>query len=130
MYPSRLAELGLLSALRSAALRSPLPIDVDFGPVGRHSGEIETAVYFVCLEAMQNAAKHASGATAVWISLRENSALRFEIRDDGPGFAEETAEPGAGLTNMHDRLAAVGGELTVDSAPGRGTRIIGTVPLA
>jgi signal transduction histidine kinase len=65
----------------------------------------------------------------VRISLRENGLLTFEVRDDGPGLAKTTAGGGAGITNMRDRLAAVGGELTVDSAPGRGTRIMGRVPL-
>jgi signal transduction histidine kinase len=127
--PSLLADRGLPDALRSAALRSALPAKVDAHNVGRYPDEIETAVYFTCLEALQNAVKHARAATRVWITLRENGAVRFDVRDDGAGFAEATANRGSGLTNMRDRLAEVGGTVTIQAAHGRGTRVVGTVPL-
>ena len=79
---------------------------------------------------MQNAAKHALGATAVVIDLSDAGALRLEVRDDGAGFDRDQVVPGLGLSSMRDRLAAVGGELTIVSSPGHGTRIIGTIPLA
>ncbi|MGH2824188.1 MAG: sensor histidine kinase [Thermoleophilaceae bacterium] len=90
---------------------------------------MESAVYFCCLEALQNASKHARGASRVTISLTHDDALRFEVRDDGAGFDAEPHPPGAGLTNMRDRLVAVGGRLTISSAPGRGTVVEGSVPL-
>ena len=93
-------------------------------------------VYFTCLEAVQNAIKHAPSASAVWVRLSQNAySLSIEVRDDGPGFVtprqpeSDARRLHAGLRNMRDRLEAVGGSLTIDSAPGRGTRVIGRVPL-
>ena len=91
--------------------------------------EIETAVYFTCLEAVQNAVKHAGGATGVWISLVQERTLRFEILDDGAGFHPSAVTAEGSLRNMADRLEAIGGRLSIDSAPGRGTRVSGVVPL-
>ena len=96
----------------------------------RYPREIESAAYFCCLEAVQNVAKHATGATVAVIELADNGALRFEVRDDGAGFDERAASAGVGLTSMRDRLAAVGGELAIVSAPGKGTRVVGRIPLA
>jgi signal transduction histidine kinase len=128
-YPSLLVDRGLPDALRAAALRSVVPVELDVRDVGRYPDEIEAAVYFTCLEALQNTVKHARNATRVWIRLRENGGVRFDVRDDGAGFDEATGNRGAGLTNMRDRVAEVGGTLTIHAAPGRGTRITGTVPL-
>ena len=91
--------------------------------------QLESLLYFCSLEAMQNASKHASGATEVVVALSNDGILRFEVRDDGAGF-DPAVTSGAGLSNMQDRLAAVGGELTILSAVGQGTRVIGTVPAA
>jgi signal transduction histidine kinase len=125
--PPVLERHGLCEALHVVARSASLPTTVDAASVGRHAPEIEVAVYFTCLEALQNAVKHARGATAVSISIREDPLLRFEVRDDGAGFDPATRPRGAGLANMHDRLAAIGGSLTVSSTPGRGTRVTGTV---
>ena len=96
--------------------------------VGRYQPEVESAVYFCCLEALQNVAKHAPGAGSVGILLTDDGELRFEVRDDGPGLSGD-AEPGTGLTNMQDRLAAVGGKLVVRSEPGGGgTWVMGRIP--
>jgi signal transduction histidine kinase len=95
----------------------------------RYPAEVETAVYFCCLEALQNVAKHAPAARAVSLTVVDDGNLRFEVRDDGPGLAPGQASTGQGLTNMRDRLAAVGGELTIASEPGRGTAVSGVVPL-
>jgi signal transduction histidine kinase len=130
IYPSLLADQGLRDALRAVALRAPLPTTVECKGIGRYPPEVESAVYFSCLEALQNAAKHAQGATTVRLSVAANGELRFEVRDDGAGFDTEHAGNGQGLTSMHDRLAAVGGRLTVRSAPGQGTAVSGTVPTA
>ena len=81
------------------------------------------------MEALQNAGKHAHGATATVVDLSDHGALRMEVRDDGPGFDPATASVGAGFVNMRDRLAAVDGELVTLSIPGKGTRLIVTIPL-
>jgi signal transduction histidine kinase len=129
IYPAALADRGLADALRAAALRSPLPATVLVTGVGRYSREIETTAYFCCLEALQNAAKHANGASAAVIELSDDGSLRVEVRDDGAGFDVATVDHGAGLVNMRDRLSAVGGELATESSPGRGARIVITIPL-
>jgi signal transduction histidine kinase len=128
VYPPLLADQGLAEALRAAALRAPLDVTVSANGVGRHPPEVESAVYFCCLEALQNAAKHAGAATDVSVSLVEDDRLRFEVRDDGAGFDIRSAR-GAGLTNMRDRVTAVGGELEVASTPGEGAVVSGSVPI-
>jgi signal transduction histidine kinase len=128
VYPSLLADRGLEEALRSAALRSPVPASVSVDGEGRYPREVEAAVYFCCLEALQNVAKHAPDASAVSISLRRDGDLRFAVRDDGPGFSLNGS--GNGLMNMRDRVAAIGGTLEIVSAPGAGTEVIGSVPTA
>ncbi len=121
---------GIVEALRAAGRRHPVQTTVKADGVGRYPPELERAVYFACLEALQNSAKHAGTASAVSITLVDDGALRFAVRDDGIGFDVEDIRPGQGLTNMRDRLAAVGGELTIESAPGEGTCVRGVVPLA
>ena len=74
-------------------------------------------------------AKHAPDAETVSVSLNRNGDLRFEVRDDGPGFAMNGSNPGSGLVNMRDRIEAVGGELAIRSRPGAGTEIVGTIPV-
>lgn len=128
IYPPLLASGGLGEALRSASRHSSLPVTISADGVGRLVSEIESAVYFCCLEALQNASKHATGASCVKIEMRLEGDLHFEICDDGCGFASHTGE-GAGITGMRDRLAAVGGELRIDSSPGTGTRVFGRVSL-
>jgi signal transduction histidine kinase len=129
IYPSLLADGGLEEALRAAALGAPLPARVDSDGVRRYEPEVETTVYYACVEALHNAVKHARGATGVWISLSDDGALRFEVRDDGAGFTEPASSAGAGLTNIRDRLAALGGLVTIESDPGVGTRVAGIVPV-
>ena len=129
VYPSVLAARGLPDALRSAALQSPLSASVRVQGSDRYPLEVETAAYFCCIEALQNVVKHAPDARAVTISLSRNGDLRFEVRDDGPGFAVEETAPGDGLANMRDRMAAVGGELEIRSRPGAGTAVAGAIPV-
>ena len=130
IYPSPLADRGLVEALRSAALQTVLPATVHAdGTRDRYPRPIESAAYFCCLEAMQNAAKHAEGAKQIVLELSDNGVLLFEVRDDGEGFDLGAIEAGVGLTSMRDRLAAVGGELVIATAPGKGTRVIGRIPL-
>ena len=90
---------------------------------------IETTVYFCCQECIQNAAKHGGRGVSVTVRLREDAdSVSFIVEDDGAGFDPATAARGAGLTNLADRVAAVGGTLEIDARPGRGTRIRGEIP--
>jgi signal transduction histidine kinase len=129
VYPPLLADEGLGEALRAAARRAAVPATVSVDGIARYAPEVESAVYFCCMEALQNAAKHADGATEVTVRLVEDDRLRFEVRDDGPGFDDGDAGRGTGLTSMRDRISAVGGDLELSAAPGRGTAVIGSVPL-
>jgi signal transduction histidine kinase len=129
IYPAPLADRGLVEALRAAALRSRLPTTVLPDGIRRYAREIESAAYFCCLEALQNASKHAGDATAVIVHLSDDGQLRFEVRDDGQGFDPDTVTTGIGLTSMRDRVAAVGGEVTIWSRPGHGTRVSARIPL-
>jgi signal transduction histidine kinase len=123
-----LADEGLLAALTAQARKASLPVMVDADGVGRLPQEIEAAVYFSCLEALQNAAKHA-GASAATIRLgRRDGELTFEVADDGRGFDPAVITRGTGLQGIADRLAALGGTLEVRSQPGRGTTIVGSLP--
>ncbi len=127
IYPPVLADGGLEDAVRAIARRGTVPVRVTTRGLGRYPPEVEAAVYFCCLEALQNVAKHAPGARAVSLTVVDDGGLRFEVRDDGPGLAGGPPSGGQGLTNMRDRLAAVGGELTIDSEPGGGTTVTGVV---
>jgi signal transduction histidine kinase len=129
IYPALLADRGLVDALRSAARRSPVPVTVDAVGVTRHRPEIESAVYYTCLEALQNAAKHGLGATCARIVLREDGELTFDVCDDGAGFDPAMVRSGAGTRNMRDRVESLGGTLEVRSSPGAGTTVHGAVPL-
>jgi len=131
VYPSMLRDRGITEALRGVAAQSPVPVRIQAFGLKRHSTDIDTAVYFTCLEALQNVIKHAPTATRVRITLRESEVLMIDIRDDGPGFDPKSVlrHDGDGLRNMRDRMEAVGGSLTIESAPGQGTRILAWVPL-
>jgi len=129
IYPPLLADSGLAEALRAAGRRSPLPVAVTAAGIGRYGLDVESAVYFCCLEALQNAAKHAAGASVEVRLWEESGGLLFSVADDGPGFDPALARGGHGYTNMADRLGAIGGAVRWDSAPGRGTTISGSVPL-
>jgi signal transduction histidine kinase len=131
IYPPLLRDRGLAEALRTAATRSTLPVSVDAGSIGRYQPEIETAVYFCCLEAIQNAGKHAGAAASVEVALHEiGDNLEFVVADDGTGFDVDVAAHGDGFVNMRDRLGAFAGTMTVVSTPGQGTMITGRLPIA
>ena len=102
---------------------------VDDG-VRRHSEALEATAYCCCLEALQNAAKHAGPGFGATVRLDEDAAvLTFTVEDDGAGFDAGAVSPGSGLANLAERIEAVGGTLAIDSAPGTGTRIVGRLPL-
>lgn len=129
IYPPLLRDRGLAEALRTAAVRCPLPSTVDVDLPGRYPEAVETAAYFCCLEAMQNAGKYAGDGATLAVQVRgDESTLCFELVDDGAGFDTTTTAFGHGFVNMQDRLGAIGGELTVESAPGEGTRVRATIP--
>ncbi len=128
IYPSLLAEHGLGEALKSAGRRCPAPVTVDTRGIGRYDQDIEIAVYFCCLEALQNVAKHAGPDATASIRLRqERDELIAEVRDTGKGFTPVATVDNHGLRNMHDRIEAVGGVLIVDTL-GQGTCIRAVVP--
>ena len=131
IYPPLLMDRGLPDALRAAAGRAALPTDVEAEGIGRYPQQVEAAVYFCCLEAMQNAGKHAGEGATMIVTLREvEGALVFEVADTGAGFDISQRGSGSGFVNMTDRLGAMGGTVRVESAPGRGTKIRGRIPLA
>ena len=130
IYPPLLADAGLVSALRAQATKSGLPVVIEADGVSRYPQEAETAVYFCALEALQNTSKYAS-ATRITIRLsNSDDALAISVDDDGIGFDPTATGYGTGIQGMRDRLAALGGQLRVTSAPGAGTRIEGRVPVA
>jgi signal transduction histidine kinase len=131
IYPPLLADKGLPEALASAARRSVLPVEVDASTLGRYPADAEATVYFCVLEALQNSGKYAGEEAQVHVRVTEDSqTLTFAVSDDGRGFDPRTGHMGAGFTNMLDRLGALGGSLRVESAEGKGTRVVGLVPAA
>jgi len=130
IYPPLLRDRGLAEALRNSANRATLATDVEVEELERYPAEVEAAVYFCVLEAMQNAGKHAGEQAQVLVRVGEDEGrLWFEVGDDGAGFDPEVAAKGHGFVNMRDRLGAVGGELDVRSAPGEGATLRGTLPV-
>jgi signal transduction histidine kinase len=129
IYPPLLADSGLGEALRAAGNRSPLAVGVSADGIGRYTPEIEAAIYFCCLEALQNAAKHAPGARVGVRLWEESGGLLFSVSDDGPGFDSATATGGQGFVNMADRLGAIGGTVRWESHPGKGAQVLGSIPL-
>jgi signal transduction histidine kinase len=129
IYPPVLADRGLVEALRSQMARATVDARLETGDIGRYPQEIEAAVYFCVLEALQNVAKYAR-ATDVVVRLREDRGeLAFAVEDNGKGFDTRTTRHGAGLQNMEDRLSALGGSLEVRSRPGDGTIVEGWIPV-
>jgi signal transduction histidine kinase len=129
IYPPLLADKGLAAAIEAQARKSGLPVDVRAHGIGRYPQEIEAAVYFSVLEALQNVAKYAS-ASSVTVSLSERELeLVFSVTDDGRGFDPSTDGGGSGLQGIADRLGALDGRLTVTSAPGHGATVEGRLPL-
>jgi signal transduction histidine kinase len=131
VYPPLLADRGLEEAIRTVGARCAVPLDVDAREIGRYAPEIESAVYFCFLEALQNVLKHAKGARHVFVRLdgTNPAELRFSVRDDGAGGDDSGIEPGAGLTNMRDRMAAVDGDVSIASLRAVGTTVRGRVPV-
>jgi signal transduction histidine kinase len=128
IYPPLLADKGLGAALEAQARKAVVSTTVSADGIGRFPQDVESAVYFSCLEALQNIAKYAEASQATIVLTNGEGTLRFTVTDDGSGFDASTTSYGTGLQGIADRLAAMGGLLMVTSAPGKGTMITGTVP--
>jgi len=129
IYPPLLADQGLGAALEAQARRSVVPVVVSAAGLGRYPQEVEAAVYFSCLEALQNVAKYAD-ATAAQVELRAHDGrIEFSVIDDGVGFDATRTGYGTGLQGIADRLAVLDGSLVVRSTAGKGTAITGSLPV-
>jgi signal transduction histidine kinase len=128
IYPPLLADKGLVTALEAQVRRAAIPVQVRDDGVGRFGQDVEAAVYFSCLEALQNVAKYAEASQAEIVLTNGEGVLRFEVRDDGVGFDPERTGYGTGLQGIADRLAALDGSVEIQSAPGQGTTVTGSVP--
>jgi signal transduction histidine kinase len=127
--PPLLTRHGLVAALTAECAHSAVAVQLAADDVGMSEPHIELAVYLCCLESIQNAAKHAGGDATVAVRLhRADGELAFSVGDMGCGFDPRTTTPGAGLTNIRDRIEAVAGQLEIAAAPGRGTTVSGIVP--
>jgi signal transduction histidine kinase len=129
VYPPLLADKGLPAALSAHARKSHLPVSVESDGVVRYSPEAEAAVYFCCLEAMQNASKYATASHLKVVLSIEAGLLVFRVTDDGSGFDTSATPHGLGLQNMADRLSALGGTVQIESSPGCGTTVTGRLPV-
>lgn len=128
IYPPLLADKGLVVALEAQVRRAPVPVRISGEGVGRYGQDIEAAVYFSCLEALQNVAKYAEATQAELVLSNGGGMLQFVVRDDGVGFDPASTGYGTGLQGIADRLAALEGSVEIRSAVGRGTTVTGRVP--
>jgi signal transduction histidine kinase len=126
--PADVVVRGLAAALEGQARKSSVPVHVDADGIGRYSQEAEAAVYFCCLEALQNVAKYAQANTVDVRLVHTNGGLTFEVSDDGAGFDPGATSFGTGLQGMADRIEAIGGTLEIESEPGEGTTVRGRIP--
>jgi signal transduction histidine kinase len=129
IYPPLLADQGLRAALQAQARKAAVPTTVSVDDVGRYQQEVEAAVYFSVLEALNNVSKYAEATAAEVAIAQHDGSLRFRVTDDGRGFDPATTSRGTGLQGITDRLDAIGGEVRIESAPGAGTTVTGSVPV-
>jgi signal transduction histidine kinase len=128
IYPPLLADKGLPAALEAQGRKSGLPVTLRADGVGRYPQAVEAAVYFSCLEALQNVAKYAEASEVVITLADQGERISFTVSDDGRGFDPSVRRTGTGLQGIADRLGALDGRFTVTSSPGRGTAIEGSLP--
>jgi two-component system, NarL family, sensor kinase len=128
LHPPALDGTGVVEALRVAVVSMPVTVTVTGPALRRYPPAVESAVYFSCLEAVQNALKHGAGQAHVTVGHLEGT-VELTVVDDGPGFDPMAATTGTGLVGLRDRLAALGGTVTITSEPGHGTRVRGQVPV-
>ncbi|GMQ86551.1 MAG: hypothetical protein BMS9Abin07_2133 [Acidimicrobiia bacterium] len=129
VYPPLLEAEGLAVAISAEGAKSALPVAIQARDVGRYPREVETAVFFSILESLQNAAKYSNAASATVRLEDDGDWLRFSVSDDGLGFDPSAVDGGSGIPGMTDRLDAAGGTLKIESAPGNGTSVAGSVPI-
>ncbi|MET0800143.1 MAG: histidine kinase [Actinomycetota bacterium] len=129
IYPPLLADQGLGVALEAQSRKSAVPVRIESDGIGRYGQDVEAAVYFSCLEALQNVSKYADASEARIALSQRDGTLEFTVSDDGRGFDPASIDRGTGLQGMSDRIEAIGGAFTVDSALGRGTTVRGHVPI-
>ncbi len=130
IHPTELVDHGLFEAIESRAARLPVDVAVECDHelrITRFAPEVEGAAYFFVAEAVNNAMKHAGGARIVVRMTQHDQQLAVEVADDGTGF-DPGDTSGSGLRGLADRVAAIGGELRVDAAPGEGTRLTAHLP--
>jgi signal transduction histidine kinase len=127
IYPPLLADQGLVVALEAQARKAALPVGIEGDGIGRYPQEVEAAVYFCCLEALQNVAKYANASSARIRLAGGDRTVAFEVTDDGSGFDPARTPLGTGLQGMRDRLEALGGTFEIDSSSGAGTTVRGTI---
>jgi signal transduction histidine kinase len=126
IHPTVLSDRGLGAAVEALAHRAPVPVEVGQVPAQELPEQVELAAYFVVSEALTNVAKHASAAHAAVTVTNDNGRLAVEVSDDGVGGADIAR--GTGLRGLSDRLAAINGQLDIDSQPGRGTTLRAGIP--
>jgi len=128
IHPQVLTDHGLVAALNHVARATAAPVAVVASGLGRYPAELELAIYYCCREAIQNASKHGGPSVRISISLHQDAhGVGFEVSDDGPGFDVANVASGGGLQHMHDRIALLGGRLSIDSRPGAGTVVAGVI---
>ena len=128
IYPPLLADQGLGAALASQARKATISVSVEADGIARYSPDVEAAVYFCCLEALQHVQKYGATDDATVRLSVSNGDLQFEVEDDGKGFDPASTQKGSGLQNMEDRLDAMNGSIVLTSAPGSGTIVAGRLP--
>jgi signal transduction histidine kinase len=129
IYPPLLADKGLTAALEAQARKAAVPTTVTSRQIARYPQDVESAVYFCALEALNNIAKYANASGVAVTLAQTNGHLTFSVTDDGVGFDAEVQSYGTGMQGMADRLDAIGGALTVTSQPGAGTTVTGSIPI-
>jgi signal transduction histidine kinase len=131
IYPPLLTDLGLGASLAAVGPAVGVAVRVEANAIDRFGPEVEAAAYFCCVDALQNVAAHAGPEARATISAWSDPlALHLTVTDDGCGFDPATTATGSGLLAMRDRVETVGGQLAVNSAPGHGTTVAATIPLA
>ena len=130
LYPPVLSNRGVVAALEHALVHLVTPVAIHTTGVTRYPAEVESAVYYSCLEAIQNATKYGGPDVAITVTLLDDAdELRFEVADDGTGFDSASAHEGTGLQNIRDRVGAIDGRVSISTTVGGGTVVSGSIPL-
>jgi signal transduction histidine kinase len=128
VHPQVLTDQGLVAALAHVARAAAGPVEIASAGIGRYPANLESAIYYCCREAIQNASKHGGPSVRISISLREEQGvIAFAVSDDGPGFDVAAAAPGRGLQHMRDRILLLGGRVSIVSSAGAGTVVSGSI---